>query len=195
MLTTLLLCIALCCCSGLVSSADVNVNSLGDAAPNASQCLPAQAANNACTLRSAFSFCALNFSSSVQCHIVLPAFGRIEMNSSLGQIDIQFQRSVTNNVELILEGSGATVTLDSASLLSTAPLSGLVSLQNDARHDMKFQIQNMSFVHFTESVFNLNNVDVVIEDSQFVNNSAENGTQQLISCLNAYISTISIRFF
>ena len=163
-------CVALCCAFGLADR--VIVNSLGDALADSSQCLPPQSANNACTLRSALSYCAFNMSSSsTQCYVTLPALGHVEMNASLGPIDQTF----TRGMEVFLNGEGATISLDASSRLPQAPSCGLAYLHVSGNHDVIFQVRNASFTHFTESVFTLNAIDFDFTYSQFLNNNAVNG--------------------
>ena len=112
------------------------------------------------------------------CQITLPAFSVVEMNASLGPII----SSVTG--EVVLEGEGATVTLDAASVTPVAPRSGLARLEGDGGLDNRFYVHNVSFTWFTDSVFNLEDISVSFEETKFYSNRAEHGK----SCECANIS-------
>lgn len=100
----------------------------------------------------------------------------MEINASLGPIDVTF--SANSNVEVILEGSGASVTIDEASASPLAPRSGLARLHGNGVRDILFHVYNISFAHFTESVLYVKDIRVVLEDVKFLNNSAETGKRE-----------------
>lgn len=158
-----------------VSSTDVFVTYLVDTVGNASKCSPSDTLHNGCNIRSAFSFCALHQSSISQCRIMLPVSSIVQMKSSLGPVDAIFSESV----DLILEGAGATVTLDMASRHRSAPKSGLARLVGDATRMTTFTVRDVSFTYFSDSVFNIKQITFDLKNAQFQNNAAYNGESKI----------------
>lgn len=154
-----------------MSSVDVIVNCLVDAAPNATECFESQSANNACSLRSAFSYCVLRQSSTSHCRIILPSMGILQMKSSLGYVDVILSQSVS----VTLEGAGATVTLDMASRAPLAAKSGLARIEGLDGTNSTFSMSDVSFSYFSDSVFYIQNIGISVSDSHFLNNKANNG--------------------
>lgn len=168
-------CIALCLSVGRAGSLFgdnvIIVNSLIDAEANATDCSIPLNPNTPCTLRSAFSYCDLIFSSSDERIIALPAASVVEMNATIGPIDVPFSSSV----RILLDGDGSTVTLDSASRSSLAPASGLLTLVGDGNMDIHVTIRDVTFTHFTETVVHVQHVNIALEETQFISNNAPQG--------------------
>ena len=175
------------------SSPVIVINSLQDKTANSTHCIPQMSGMNACNLRSALSYCSevlsstsSSTSSSEECVVVVPPSSVVEMNSTLGEINLLFINFMNglsvgsvSSVVLVLDGGGSTITLDEESRAAVgrgrSRESGLLILTGDDTVQVNVLIRDVVFSHFTESVISVEQVNVEVKDTQFVNNTAQKG--------------------
>ena len=186
------------------SSPVIVINSLQDKTANSTHCIPQMSGMNACNLRSALSYCSevlssnststsssssTSTSSSEECVVAVPPSSVVEMNSTLGEINLLFINFMNglsvgsvgsvSSVVLVLDGGGSTITLDEESRAavgrSRSRESGLLILTGDDTVQVNVLIRDVVFSHFTESVISVEQVNVEVKDTQFVNNTAQKG--------------------
>ena len=155
------------CASSLV----IRVNKLVDEEVNTTHCLNTQQ----CTLRSALTYCTTEFTSSNMCQVVLPDNKVILMNSSFGTIGGSVASGVTQLETVLVEGRGSSVHLGESDVVDEEV--GFVHLVGDSNRKLNFMFKNISFLGFTGSVLQLDNVNIVVEDSSFIDNKAEYGKE------------------
>jgi hypothetical protein len=82
-----------------------------------------------------------------------------------------------SSVVLVLDGGGSTITLDeeSRAAVGRSRESGLLILTGDDTVQVNVLIRDVVFSHFTESVISVDQVNVEVKDTQFVNNTAQKG--------------------
>jgi hypothetical protein len=183
------------------SSPVIVINSLQDKTANSTHCIPQMSGMNACNLRSALSYCSevlssstaassssstsssSSSSSSEECVVAVPPSSVVEMNSTLGEINLLFNNFMNglsvSSVVLVLDGGGSTITLDEESRAavgrSHSRESGLLILTGDDTVQVNVLIRDVVFSHFTDSVISVDQVNVEVKDTQFVNNTAQKG--------------------
>ena len=143
-------------------SVSVQVTSLQDSFPNASQC-EAQASEESCSLRSAFSLCSENGGTISECVIGLPPLGELTIDPSLGPAEVV----ATNGFSLVLRGAGATVSGGE----------GLLHYRGNGAEGASLCVQNATFVNFNSSVFVVEQVEAVFDNTNFQNNSCLQGEE------------------